>query len=91
VIVMKKIDKKLADELSLLSKMKDEDINTDDLPEITDFSGVDVGRFYRPIKKQITLRIDADLIEWFKQEGKGYQTKMNDALRTFVNEHKNVH
>jgi len=39
------------------------------------------------IAKKVTLRLDADLIEWFKHQGKGYQTKMNAALREFVNEH----
>jgi uncharacterized protein (DUF4415 family) len=35
-------------------------------------------------KQQITLRIDADVLEWFKDTGKGYQTRINDALRRFV-------
>ena len=85
---MKKIDKNLTEELALLEKMSDDDIKTDDIPEILDFNDAKSGQFYRPIKKQVTLRIDADLIEWFKHQGKGYQTQMNAALRKFVNEHR---
>ena len=45
------------------------------------------GKFYRPVKRQVTLRIDADLLNWFKthgQGGRGYQTRINAALRRFV-------
>jgi uncharacterized protein (DUF4415 family)/uncharacterized DUF497 family protein len=40
-----------------------------------------VGKFYRPIKQQLTLRIDADVVDWFKKQGKGYQTRINELLR----------
>jgi uncharacterized protein (DUF4415 family) len=36
---------------------------------------------YRPIKKPVTLRLDADVLAWFKAEGRGYQTRINRALR----------
>lgn len=39
------------------------------------------GRFYRPVKQQITARIDADVLEWLKSEGKGYQSRLNAILR----------
>ena len=39
------------------------------------------GRFYRPIKKQITARLDADVLDWLKKQGKGYQSRMNAILR----------
>ena len=45
------------------------------------------GLFYRPVKKQITLRLDADVVEWFKsraRDGRGYQTDINRALRQHV-------
>ena len=48
------------------------------------------GMFYRPIKRQLTLRIDADIVEWFKEralDGKGYQTSINRALREYVDRH----
>lgn len=37
-----------------------------------------------PSKKQITLRLDADIIDWFAADGAGYQTRINDALRTYI-------
>jgi|SRR5580704_16530703 len=44
----------------------------------------DVGVLYRPIKKPVTLRLDADVIAWFKQSGRGYQTRINRALRKMM-------
>src|SRR5262245_50963730 len=40
-----------------------------------------VGTLYRPLKKPVTLRLDADVIAWFKAQGEGYQTRINKALR----------
>jgi uncharacterized protein (DUF4415 family) len=37
--------------------------------------------FYRPVKKQITARVDADVLAWLKSQGKGYQSRMNAILR----------
>jgi len=39
------------------------------------------GRFYRPVKQQVTLRVDADILHWLKREGKGYQSRLNAILR----------
>jgi uncharacterized protein (DUF4415 family) len=44
----------------------------------------DVGVLYRPIKKPVTLRLDADVIAWFKRSGRGYQTRINRALRKLM-------
>ena len=45
-------------------------------------SGVDaILTFYRPLKKPVTLRLDADVLAWFKKDGKRYQTRINGALR----------
>jgi len=41
----------------------------------------DVLEFYRPIKKPVTLRLDADVLAWFKRDGRRYQTRINGALR----------
>ena len=41
----------------------------------------EVGRLYKPIKRPITLRLDADVLAWFKKQGRGYQTRINRALR----------
>jgi len=37
--------------------------------------------FYRPVKQQVTLRIDADILAWLRQQGKGYQSRLNSLLR----------
>ena len=70
--------------------VRDRDIDTSDIPEITNFSGAERGKFYRAVKQQLTLRLDSDLVAWFKDqasEEQGYQTKINDALREYVAGH----
>jgi uncharacterized protein (DUF4415 family) len=42
------------------------------------------GKLYRPIKKPVTLRVDADVLAWFKRQGRGYQTRINGALRSVM-------
>ena len=79
---MKKLDNKQAKELRNLEKMKQKDIDLSDLPEARDWAGAAVGKFYRPIKKPLTLRVDADVLEWLKSQGKGYQTRINQILRS---------
>jgi uncharacterized protein (DUF4415 family) len=79
---MKKTDSKQAKELQNLKKMKDKDIDLSDLPEVRDWVGATVGKFYRPIKKPLTLRVDADVLAWLKSQGKGYQTRINEILRS---------
>ena len=74
-------------ELEALADLADDRIDTSDIPEVRDWSGAKRGLFYRPVKKQLTLRVDADVIAWFKSrtpKGRGYQTQMNVALRDYV-------
>lgn len=78
-----------AAELSALADLPDDQIDTTDIPEVTDWRNAQRGRFYRPVKQQITLRLDADLIAWFKSRGKdadqrGYQTQINQVLRQYM-------
>jgi len=68
-------------ELEALVRLADEDIDTSDIPEITDWSKAVVGKFYRPIKNSITIRLDADVLAWLRQSGPGYQTRINALLR----------
>ncbi len=75
--------------LKQIAAMRDEDIDLTDMPEVTDFTGWQRGKFYRPVKQQLTLRLDADVVHWFKTHAdgeRGYQTKINAALRRFVEE-----
>ena len=74
-------------DLEALAALPEDQIQTDDMPEVRDWSGAKRGMFYRPVKQQITLRLDADLIDWFKthqEQGEGYQTSINRALREYV-------
>jgi uncharacterized protein (DUF4415 family) len=85
--VSKGITPEIQANLERLAKMRDEDIDLTDMPEVTDWTGWQRGKFFRPIKQQLTLRLDSDLIHWFKThpgEGRGYQTRMNTALRRYV-------
>ncbi len=68
-------------------KMNPSDIDLSDLPEVRDWDGAVVGKFYRPIKKPLTLRIDADVLAWLKSQGKGYQTRINQILRSAMLDH----
>ena len=74
-------------ELKALAAMPDDAIDTSEAPELLDWSGAKRGLFYRPVKQQLTLRMDADLIAWFKAHAtskEGYQTGINRALREYV-------
>ena len=69
---------------SLLAKgtVPDDQLDLSDIPEITDWSNVvRHNQFYRPVKQQTSIRLDADVLAWFKAQGKGYQTRMNEILR----------
>lgn len=64
--------------------MPDRDIDTSEIPETLGWSKAAVGKFYRPVKTQITLRIDADVLQWFKTNSSKYQSAVNAALREHV-------
>jgi uncharacterized protein (DUF4415 family) len=68
-------------ELAALRRQKDEDIDLSDIPELSDTSRAVIGKFYRPIKKPVTIRLDADVLGWLKGQGSGYQTRINTILR----------
>lgn len=60
------------------------EIDLSDIPEQLDWSTAKRGKFYRPLKQPVTLRIDMDVLAWFKEQGEGYQTRMNEVLRRYV-------
>ena len=68
-------------ELENLAKLPDDQIDLSDIPEITDWSGAVQGKFYRPIKKSLTIRLDSDVLAWLKSARPGYQTRINQLLR----------
>ena len=62
--------------------------DTSDIPEAPAgaWTNAEVGKFFRPRKEAVTIRLDADVLQWFREEtgGRGYQTAINAALRDFV-------
>ena len=74
-------------QIAALRRLKDKDIDLSDIPEIKDWSKAVVGKFYRPIKKSLTIRVDADVLAWLKAQGKGYQTRINSLLREAMENH----
>src|SRR4051812_1399525 len=83
-VFMKKLtEKELLEQAKKIAAMPDDQIDFSDIPELTeaDFRRGIRGLFYRPLKKPITIRLDADIIAWLKQDGAAYQTKANGLLR----------
>ena len=69
-------------ELAAQAVLPDDKIDTREMPEVRDWSNAKRGLFFRPMKQQLTLRLDADVVAWFKEPApKGYQTDINRALR----------
>ncbi len=70
-------------ELAALAAKAESELDLTDIPASIrqDWTGAVRGRFYRPIKQQVTVRVDADVLEWLKSQGKGYQSRMNNILR----------
>lgn len=76
------LSKRVRTELERLAVMPDSEIDYSDVPAMKALPAqVHVGRFYRPLKQQISLRVDADVLAWFRSRGKKYQTYMNAVLR----------
>ena len=69
-------------ELERLRDLPDSQIDFSDAPERNPrASDLQVGRFYRPIKQLVSIRVDAEVLAWFRGRGKKYQTYMNEVLR----------
>jgi uncharacterized protein (DUF4415 family) len=68
--------------------MPESAIDTTEMPEIVDWSKAARGALYRPIKRPLSLRLDADVVDWFQKQGSGYQTRMNLALREYVDRNR---
>ena len=78
---MRKLTREQKRDIAALAAKKDEDIDLSDMPEVLDWSNAEIGKFYRPPKKSVTMRLDADVLEWLRGYGKGYQTRVNLLLR----------
>ena len=64
-----------------IAARRDEDIDFSDIPLVLDWSKAEMGKFYRPPKKSVTIRLDADVLKWLKGYGREYQTGVNMLLR----------
>lgn len=80
---MNKVPESVRKELAALAAKAESEIDFSDLPPTTaqDWQGAVRGKFYRPVKQQLTVRIDADVLEWLKSQGSGYQSRLNNILR----------
>lgn len=71
--------------LARLAARPDREIDLSDIPQIREIpSDAVIGRFYRPKKASVTIRIDVDVLAWLKASGEGYQTRINDYLRQLM-------
>ena len=75
-----------------IDAMSDKDIDFSDIPELTPkmFARAVLRRNFKPVppKKQLTLRVDSDVVDWYKNQGPGYQTRINSLLRAYMKEHQ---
>ena len=82
---MTKLTAKKRKDLIKLAQMPDSQIDLSDIPEIKNLPpDAVVGKFYRPKKATITIRLDADVLAWLKATGEGYQTRVNTYLRQLM-------
>jgi len=76
-----------------IDAMEDEDINLSELPEVSpeQFAKAVVRKGLKPVqgKTQITLRLDTDVLNWFKAQGQGYQTNINALLKAYKDANQN--
>jgi uncharacterized protein (DUF4415 family) len=75
-------------ELAALALRSDDAVDVSEAPEVQDWSQAVVGRFYRPVKQPVTLRLDADVLAWLRSHGPGYQTRINRLLRSIMEGHR---
>ena len=74
--------------LEEIENIRDKEINYSDIPELNSSFWDNAKIVYPDNKKPITLRLDSDILEWFRSTGKGYQTRINAILKSYVKSHK---
>ena len=79
----KPLTKQQRKEIATIAAMRDDKIDFSDIPRLPESFWQNAVRnpFYRPVKRQLTVRLDADVIAWLRMQGKGYQTRINHLLR----------
>ena len=84
-IYMPRLTVEKREKLERLAARPDREIDLSDIPEIREIPpDAVIGKFYRPKKASITIRIDADVLAWLRNSGHGYQTRINDTLRRLM-------
>ena len=81
--------KPIKSDLDRIDAMSDENIDYSDIPELDDDFFKQARIVVPPGKKQLTLRLDADVLDWMKAQGKGYQSRINAILRAYYEAHRN--
>lgn len=75
-----------------IDALRDEEINLSDIPVVTPemFARGIVRHGLKPVSKksQLTLRVDQDVLHWFRSQGRGYQTRINSLLRAYMDAHQ---
>ena len=80
---MSRVPDPIRKQLAALAARPESEIDVSDIPATKkqDWKGAATGVLYRPVKRQLTVRVDADVLVWLKSQGKGYQSRMNEILR----------
>jgi uncharacterized protein (DUF4415 family) len=78
---MRKLTEEQKRDIAAVAAKRDEEIDFSDAPPVFDWTGAEIGKLYRLVKKPVTMRLDSDIIEWLKSHGRGYQTKASWLLR----------
>ncbi|WP_250526733.1 BrnA antitoxin family protein [Caballeronia sp. GAWG2-1] len=82
--------KKSATDWKRLEQARDADIDLTEIPELDD-TFFEQAQLHVPPKQAVTMRLDADVLEWFREQGKGYQTRINRLLRAYMQMHQQRH
>ena len=78
---MRKLTKEQRRQIAAVAGKRDAHIDVSEMPEVINWSGAEIRKFYRPPRKPVTMRLDTDIVEWLKSYGRGYQTRVNHLLR----------
>jgi uncharacterized protein (DUF4415 family) len=77
-------ERAIKSDLARVDKLRDEDIDYSEIPELDDEVFAQPLVDWPPKKEAITIRVDSDVLGWFKEQGRGYQTRMNQVLRRYM-------
>lgn len=77
--------------LEEIKAIKDKDIDLSDIPELDESFWKNAVLTHPEKKERLTIRFDAEVVQWFKQQGQGYQTRMNAVLKSFYEAHRHDH